>query len=117
MKTLALALAASILAACGGKVVVDDTTSVTQPTCADVCAKAATACGGTTQAQCEQSCAMLDPLLDGACPDAYHAWLGCIDDNPGAQCQNTSACATETGAVTSCLSMVCSANPSACIGM
>jgi hypothetical protein len=114
MRTLALPLALSLLlAACGGKVVVDDT-EPPLPSCEDVCKKSIAACGGSV-AECSSSCAQTEQLFTKICTDAWAAFLSCVNDNPAAQCQGTNACAAETNAITSCLTTECGTDPTACI--
>jgi hypothetical protein len=114
MRTPAWPLALSLwLAACGGKVVVDDTAPPV-PSCEDVCEKTIATCGGSPS-DCATSCAQTEQIFAKVCTDAWGAFLACINDNPGAQCQNTSACAAESNEVTSCIATECSANPTDCL--
>ena len=62
MRTPAWPLALSLLlAACGGKVVVDDVEPPV-PSCEDICNKSISACGGSA-AECASSCAQTEQIL------------------------------------------------------
>lgn len=114
MRTPAWPLALSLLlAACGGKVVVDDVEPPV-PSCEDICNKSISACGGSA-AECASSCAQTEQIFTKICTDAWSAFLSCVDENPSAQCQTTNACDAEVNALTSCLTAECGADPTACI--
>lgn len=115
MRTPALTLALSLLlAACGGKVVVDPPEEDPVPTCAEVCEKALMACGGSA-ADCAQSCAQMEQIAETLCSTDWTAWLLCVDENASAQCQATNACDAETNSLTNCVITACTTNPTACL--
>jgi hypothetical protein len=114
MRTPAWPLALSLwLAACGGKVVIDDAKPPV-PACEEVCMKSIAVCGGSS-ADCVPSCAQTEQIFAKVCTDAWGAFLACVDENPSAQCQNTHACDAETNEVTSCITAECGANPTDCL--
>jgi len=114
MRTPASLLALSLLlAACGGKVVVDPVEDPV-PTCEEVCNKAVGTCGGT-ETECKQSCAQIVPILSKLCPDAFDAWLICGNDNPATQCSNSPACDAEVNELTDCLAAGCTTDPQSCV--
>jgi hypothetical protein len=123
MRAGACFLGLLLLAACGGKVVVDTDTSGSTGTgttgdltCEEVCVKTVAACPGTNSVQqCMTGCATTDKVANAACPAAYQAFLMCADAHPASQCDGSNACQAEVAALTTCITQVCEANPIQCL--
>lgn len=119
MKSPAALLLSLLLAACGGKVVID-TGSPPEPgeppvsTCEVLCKSSIAACGGTAS-ECEQSCAQTEATFADVCTAEWQAFVTCAVANPAAQCQNTNACDDQAIDLTSCFLDKCTADPEACM--
>jgi hypothetical protein len=117
-----LVLLPSLLAACGGKVVVDAPGEGTggaggssnAATCVSACEKSLAQCPSGGPTDCAQGCATLDKETAG-CPELYATFLACWEAHPEMTCNASgNACLNELQSMTSCITQACNANPSLC---
>lgn len=118
MKSAAALTFSLLLTACGGKVVIDSGSPLEpgEPlvsTCEEVCTSGIPACGGTPSG-CADGCAQSEKMFTKQCTAEWQAFLLCVSENPGAQCQKTHACDGELQDLTSCVLDTCAIEPQAC---